>query len=191
MKCESCGNEHNGSYGSGRFCSRPCSNRRIITDETKKKISDGVNKDNIAKGKIRGNKTYFYICDKCGITFESKQYRRKERKKHCGECRRNSPHSRKNDDITLLDLSKRTIAKILKRADIGCSICGWKESSCDIHHIHEKCNGGKNDTSNLIILCPNCHRICHVEKRFDVGFLIERSIEKNFNNWKDYYHISN
>jgi len=191
MKCENCKKEHDGTYGSGRFCSRSCSNKRIITDETKKKISDGVNKDNIIKGKIKGNKAYFYVCDKCGVKFESKQYRRKERKKHCDECRRKSPHSRKNDDITLLDLSKRTIAKILKRAGIGCSICNWKESSCDIHHIIEKRKGGKNDISNLIILCPNCHRICHAENKFDNQFLIERSIEKTFNNWKDYYHISN
>ena len=24
MKCENCGNEHDGSYGSGRFCSKHC-----------------------------------------------------------------------------------------------------------------------------------------------------------------------
>ena len=24
MKCENCGNEHDGSYGSGRFCSKEC-----------------------------------------------------------------------------------------------------------------------------------------------------------------------
>ena len=24
MKCENCGKEHNGSYGSGRFCSKEC-----------------------------------------------------------------------------------------------------------------------------------------------------------------------
>lgn len=24
MKCENCGNEHDGSYGSGRFCSEKC-----------------------------------------------------------------------------------------------------------------------------------------------------------------------
>ena len=29
MKCENCGNEHDGSYGSGRFCSDHC--RRVYS----------------------------------------------------------------------------------------------------------------------------------------------------------------
>lgn len=40
MICENCGKEHDGSFGSGRFCSRSCSNKRIRTEETRKKISE-------------------------------------------------------------------------------------------------------------------------------------------------------
>jgi hypothetical protein len=191
MKCEKCGNEHDGTYGSGRFCSKSCASKRNMTEEYKKKISVGVNKDNIVKGKVKGSKRYFYICDKCGKEFESKIYRRNDRKKHCNNCIRKSPHSIKSNNITLLDLSKRTVSKILKRAKVCCSICGWDESSCDIHHIIEKSIGGTNDVSNLIIVCPNCHRICHVEKKFDNEFLMDRSVEKIFNNWKDFYHTCN
>lgn len=39
MICEKCGCEHDGSFGSGRFCSRACANSRIRTDEIKKKVS--------------------------------------------------------------------------------------------------------------------------------------------------------
>lgn len=191
MKCEKCGDEHDGTYGSGRFCSKSCASKRNMTDEYKRKISVGVNTDNIVKGKVKGNKIYFYICGKCGKDFESKIYRRNDREKHCNNCIQKSPHSRKDHNITLFDLSKRTISKILKRANVSCSICGWNESSCDIHHIIEKNMGGTNDVSNLIILCPNCHRICHVEKKFDNEFLMDRSIEKIFNNWKDFYHTCN
>ena len=35
MVCERCGKEHNGSYGSGRFCSRQCANARQFSEETK------------------------------------------------------------------------------------------------------------------------------------------------------------
>ena len=38
--CERCGKEHDGSYGSGRFCSKSCANARDHSDETKKKISN-------------------------------------------------------------------------------------------------------------------------------------------------------
>lgn len=50
MICESCGKEHDGTYGSGRFCSRSCSNRRKRTDEIKNKISNSL------KGNVPVNK---------------------------------------------------------------------------------------------------------------------------------------
>jgi len=40
-----------------------------------------------------------------------------------------------------------------------CMRCGWKETSCDTHHIISKNGGGKYTIENGIILCPNCHRL--------------------------------
>lgn len=40
--CEKCGKEHNGSFGSGKFCSRGCANTRVHSKETKEKISKGI-----------------------------------------------------------------------------------------------------------------------------------------------------
>lgn len=42
-----------------------------------------------------------------------------------------------------------------------CQICGWKESIRDIHHIIPVSKGGKNLLSNLIVICPNHHRMIH------------------------------
>lgn len=44
-----------------------------------------------------------------------------------------------------------------------CAICGWKETTCDVHHIISRKNGGDNKLENLIVLCPNHHRM--VEKK--------------------------
>ena len=58
--CEQCGNEHDGSYGSGRFCSKECargfsgSNRSF---ESRKKTSISVSKE------------HEHICPKCGKHF--------------------------------------------------------------------------------------------------------------------------
>ncbi len=41
----------------------------------------------------------------------------------------------------------------------ACMRCGWKESTCDTHHIVSKSNGGQFSLENGIILCPNCHRL--------------------------------
>jgi hypothetical protein len=43
MKCEKCNNEHDGSFASGRFCSRECANSRgKRSKKTKQKISEGM-----------------------------------------------------------------------------------------------------------------------------------------------------
>ena len=44
--CERCGCEHDGSYGSGRFCSRSCANKRVHNSETRLKISNSIKEHN-------------------------------------------------------------------------------------------------------------------------------------------------
>ena len=62
MKCEYCGNEHDGSYGSGRFCSKECRGAYCST------------------GKHTGKRRETpWVCDQCGIEFPSraKMYKHK------------------------------------------------------------------------------------------------------------------
>ena len=72
MICEKCGKEHDGSFGSGRFCSRKCSNIRTHTNVSKEKISkklkEKVNPNRIlANGKIIVRDNIFYKkCPICG-----------------------------------------------------------------------------------------------------------------------------
>lgn len=49
---------------------------------------------------------------------------------------------------------RNTQAEKMKRLNLKneCAMCGWKESICDIHHI---------STTEIIVLCPNHHRILH------------------------------
>jgi len=47
MKCENCESEHNGDYGSGRFCSSKCA-RGFSTKEKRQEINEKVGK------KLRG-----------------------------------------------------------------------------------------------------------------------------------------
>lgn len=64
---------------------------------------------------------------------------------------------------TIFDLSSRTITKVLKRLQIGCSVvgCGWNIAVCDLHHIIPKSEGGTDLHSNLAYICPNHHRAIH------------------------------
>lgn len=57
MICEKCGKEHDGTYGSGRFCSGKCAHSRIRTPEIKQKISL----------KLKKPAPYLKTCNNCGV----------------------------------------------------------------------------------------------------------------------------
>lgn len=144
---------------------------------------------NIQKGmyKFYSNKAYTYTCEKCAKDFITNKRIRKERKKHCEECKRHVTHFSKDlDTINLFDLSTRTISKILNRLKSKCSLCGWDEASLDVHHIIFTSNGGDNSDNNLVILCPNCHRKVH-NKKIDIEVLKLNTIKILYSNWRDYY----
>jgi len=104
-----------------------------------KKISESLKK--YYKENPKQKIIHINVCEKCGNQFEG--YIRKNRKKHCKNCKRNVKQIKNICEVkNLFDLSKRTISKIISRMNIGCSICGWNKTICDIHHIIEKKNGG-------------------------------------------------
>lgn len=87
---------------------------------------------------------------------------------------------------SLYDLSARTVVKLLKRMDLGCSNCGWNKSSCDLHHLSGRQIDDPHNHNNLTLLCPNCHRMVH-NHLIDKLLLIKLS-DYLPNNWKDFYY---
>lgn len=45
-----------------------------------------------------------------------------------------------------------------ERADRQCEYCDKQSDLLEIHHIRSRASGGTNRPSNLIALCPDCHR---------------------------------
>lgn len=87
---------------------------------------------------------------------------------------------------SIMDVSKRTASKILKRLNLGCCICKWNEASCDIHHINGKKVEDANGHWNLTCICPNHHRMIHNHKISKDKFI---SLDKYFpENWRDTYY---
>jgi hypothetical protein len=75
-KCIKCNKEHDGTFGSGKYCSRSCANSRTFSEESKKKKSL-ANKGQIPPNKMeRAN----FICKHCGTQFED---RINSSKKYC------------------------------------------------------------------------------------------------------------
>jgi len=60
-----------------------------------------------------------------------------------------------------LNASQRRRKKAIKEMDMNrCSMCNWN-GPCDAHRLLMGCNGGKYVKGNVIIVCPNCHRLIH------------------------------
>ena len=168
---EKCGIEHDGSFGSGRFCCIKCSNSRPCTPEKKAKIRAALSQGCVTR-----------VCanEGCTNTFDTKPSSGKMccgRK--CGAQWRftNIPYERlveigfrsgralkRKRPSTIFDVSVRTTRKILQRLAIACVNCGWDKTTCDIHHIngHKIPNANRHD--NLTYVCPNCHRLIHNKK---------------------------
>ena len=177
--CKNCGNLIE-SKSAIIFCCQSCAasfNNKMrkengVTTKGKTKEVECINCGKLINVSIHSS-TKTWICDEC-----------KENKK---------PVHAKNVKYihSILEFSKRTVIKILKRMKAKCSICGWNESTCDIHHIVAKKDGGTDDMENLICVCPNCHRVCHTTDKYSTEFLKNLSLDKEYKDWKNFYHPSN
>lgn len=103
---------------------------------------------------------YEYVCTSCHKKFRAKRGFKVGRLVRCPECRRKVVHAHEKVE-SLLQMSKRTVTKVLKRAHAKCVMCGWHKATCDVHHIIPRKDGGGDENTNLVILCPNCHREVH------------------------------
>jgi len=48
---------------------------------------------------------------------------------------------------------------IRKQFSPECITCGWNKDTCDVCHIVPRKKGGEDIIENILILCPNCHRL--------------------------------
>lgn len=89
MICENCGKEHDGSYGSGRFCSEKCA-RSFSTLKNRKEIGNKISNSLRNSDKINHtNREYLKNPNYCGVCGKLLQKRNKSG--YCLECLRHAP----------------------------------------------------------------------------------------------------
>lgn len=135
MKCEKCNCEHDGTYGSGRFCSRSCAASRTFSKESRLKKSM-ANKKHYKEHGWSGKNNII-------------KFRRTWKKKIM-----------ESDFDSLSYLSKRK--RVIWEQDCKCKECGlnkWREKPLTLELEHLNGNHSDNNRSNLAALCPNCHSI--------------------------------
>lgn len=159
MICQTCGKEHDGTFGSGKFCSRACANSRQFSVETRKIKSERQKE----------------VIEKFGVSKEFEQYSghtfsKEDRAKGLSKAREAIQQKlRAWQDETLLngalwvEVSPRwsTLRKRLIEEVGHCEICGqppiWngKPLSLQLDHIDGDLDNNKR--SNLRVVCLHCH----------------------------------
>lgn len=151
MLCENCLNQHNGDYGSGRFCSKKCA-RGYATKAKRAEINKTVSQ------KLTGRKS-------TGKPFESgfdkrrKNLTSQDRQKAIATLAEKRLATYSSSPFNELPLAEKRRV-LINRQEGKCAECGlqsWqgKPLTLELHHI----NGvhGDDREENLIFLCPNCH----------------------------------
>jgi hypothetical protein len=151
MNCENCNEEHDGSYGSGRFCSSYCA-RCFSSKEKREEINKKVSQT--LKQKYAHNE----------IKIVLPEWTTKVRSKHSASLRKF--YANKRQIIENLPYDERPlnckIKYIWKKFGNRCTNCGYeytdpisKKGPFEIHH-----RDGNHDNwseQNLTVLCLNCH----------------------------------
>lgn len=163
MKCENCEKDHDGSYGSGRFCSSKCA-RGFATKIKRAEINEKIK--NISS----------FHCDICDKNFIGKQSYSGHRA-HCGKIKdsdmiskriekqskslRETNRIKRERDVLLgiasVDRCRTYLIETHGNICMECGLIEWrgKEMVKEIHHIDG--NDENNNINNIILLCPNCH----------------------------------
>jgi hypothetical protein len=137
MKCKNkkCNKEHDGSFGSGVYCSKSCANSRIRTDEVRKKISEGVIKSDFWK-----NVDYSFNSNIDKITKNKDTWK-----------------SKRNFETAHIFSIKKWLKEEKNNTCEMCGISEWNGKILPMEVDHIDGNTKNNNLSNLRVLCPNCH----------------------------------
>jgi len=139
MKCIKCSNEHDGSFGSGKYCSRACANSRVRTEETKKKISEGVK---ASEQFVKGSKQRYVDYKELGNKLK--------------EVANTKILKAEYDSLSYERLKKRIVLEQVQKCN-HCGIYEWNGKPIVLELEHKDGNHSNNERENLEAICPNCH----------------------------------
>lgn len=156
MKCENCKNEHDGKFGSGRFCSMTCA-RGYSTKEKRLEINKQVSQSLMGRPSRNGNNGNGF---KKGYDPKRRPFGNEDRKKAQLSCKAKWENYVQTTPFE--SLSRPVKKRLVLKEQNGKCICGineWygKRLSLQLDHI----DGDKRNEirSNLRMLCPNCHSL--------------------------------
>ncbi len=100
------------------------------------------------------------VCDMCGeLVYRRPTQLKLNKNNYCSALCQHESMRKKGPKMG--SRNKRIPRRIRKERGDICQVCGWDEARCDVHHIVEWSEGGTDEPDNLIVLCPNHHRLVH------------------------------
>ena len=112
---------------------------------------------------------YEQVCKHCGQKFMSAS----KNTKYCSDSCKQKNYRARQKSLSENGTSIKNYYRIFE--NIPCELCQWDKTTRDLHHIIEVSNGGTNELSNLLCVCPNCHRMIHnnLVSKNDIQNIIE------------------
>ncbi len=137
VQCERCETEHDGSYGSGRFCSALCA-RGFATAAKREKINRKVAKT------LKGYKPHF-------------SPEERQRQVEAQKATKLQQLLDADWDSLSIDRKKRRVVVDQDNKCLRCGIDSWQGDPLTLQVDHADGNSSNNSRENLRGLCPNCH----------------------------------
>lgn len=156
MHCESCNSIIDGSYGSGRFCSKSCSSA-FSTKNKRLQINSVVSKKMTGRtGWAKGRKQSKDEIEKRKLGFTA------EKRLHAAQ-KVSETKLKKYADTKFGDLSfgqkKRRVKEEQEFCCNRCKLSSWLDEPIKLEVEHKDGNNKNNCRDNLEALCPNCHSL--------------------------------
>lgn len=157
MKCVLCEEEHDGTFVSGRFCSRVCATTFVSRQNREQKNLK------ISRSIRRCSRRHVWTCSKCLRRFKTRSSLARHHKEHP-----------KQWYITVdgykTDGSRRNF--LIRELGSICQICQnseWMGQQIPIELHHVDGNPENNVRENLRLICPNCHAQTPTYKGRNIG----------------------
>jgi hypothetical protein len=160
MECEFCKNDHQGNYGSGRFCNKKCA-RAFSTfakrQEINVRVSDklkNVNNSHLQNKEIRDKRNETMLSRYGTIGF-----RKEDSLKGIESIKRNSFVKRRSGDFEsfCLNVKKKILIEENGYKCEWCKLEKWLDMPITLEIDHIDGNHSNNSKENFRLLCPNCH----------------------------------
>lgn len=135
--------------GNGKFCSRSCSSRyNGRVQKLNNVVCSGCGKEFYkSKSSKKNSKSGLFFCDRAC----------KDSAQRLGGIEEIQPPHYNNGKHNYREIAYRTYER-------KCNKCGYNNHPeiLEVHHKDKDTNN--NNVANLEVLCPNCHKLAHLEK---------------------------